>query len=189
VIMEDHPADPVEDDSQGLLVPDRSVIRYSYVPSPLGQLLLTADGRALTGLYMEGDPCWREPVAAGKQDDSWFLSAAEQLTQYFDGSRRRFELPLAAAGTPFQRKVWAELLTIPHGETVSYGALAARVGNPSASRAVGMANARNPLPILIPCHRVIGADGRLTGYGGGVDRKAWLLAHERDARRRQDRWF
>lgn len=187
--MDDHPADPVEDDSQGLLEPDRSVTRYSYVPSPLGPLLVASDGRALTGLYMEGGRGALHELTGWVRDDRWFTVVAEQLTAYFDGSRQQFELPLAPAGTRFQRRVWAQLLTIPYGETLSYGALAVRIGNARSSRAVGMANAQNPLPILIPCHRVIGGDGRLVGYSAGLERKAWLLEHERHPRRQQHRWF
>jgi O-6-methylguanine DNA methyltransferase len=105
-------------------------------------------------------------------------AAAEQLDQYFAGARRRFDLPLDLPGTPFQQRVWQALSEIPFGETLSYGQLAARIGKPGAARAVGLANNRNPISIIVPCHRVIGADGSLTGYGGGLDRKRWLLAHE-----------
>jgi methylated-DNA-[protein]-cysteine S-methyltransferase len=101
-----------------------------------------------------------------------------QLNEYFNGGRREFDLPLYFEGTTFQRRVWQELTEIPYGETWSYGQLARRIGKPSASRAVGLANGRNPISILVPCHRVIGADGSLTGYGGGLERKRWLLAHE-----------
>ncbi len=101
-----------------------------------------------------------------------------QLSEYFAGSRRTFELPLRLQGTAFQQTVWRRLTEIPYGDTWSYGQLAARIGKPGASRAVGLANGRNPIAILVPCHRVIGADGSLTGYGGGLERKQWLLAHE-----------
>ena len=104
--------------------------------------------------------------------------AVRQLRDYFAGSRREFDLPLRLAGTDFQRRVWGGLTEIRYGETWSYGQLAKRIGNPKASRAVGLANGRNPISILVPCHRVIGADGSLTGYGGGLERKRWLLAHE-----------
>jgi methylated-DNA-[protein]-cysteine S-methyltransferase len=103
---------------------------------------------------------------------------ARQLEEYFAGARRDFDLPMRFAGTDFQRLVWKHLTDIRYGETLSYGELARRIGNPNASRAVGLANGRNPIPILVPCHRVIGADGSLTGYGGGLERKRWLLAHE-----------
>src|ERR1700690_2867719 len=104
--------------------------------------------------------------------------AARQLAEYFAGARRVFDLPLALHGTPFQQRVWRALTEIPYGETWSYGQLAKRIGNPKASRAVGLANGSNPISILVPCHRVIGADGSLTGYGGGMERKQWLLRHE-----------
>ena len=103
---------------------------------------------------------------------------ARQLSAYFDGSLRVFSVPLAFEGTPFQRSVWQALLTIPYGETRTYGEIARQIGNPAAVRAVGAANGRNPISIIVPCHRVIGADGSLTGYGGGVEAKRWLLGHE-----------
>ena len=152
---------------------------FTHIESPIGRLLLTSDGTALTGLYMEPsrkaqstDGCTEDAAAAP-------LSAAiRQLTEYFAGSRREFELPLRMQGTAFQQRVWRQLTEIPYGATWSYGELARRIDNPTASRAVGLANGRNPISILVPCHRVIGADGSLTGYGGGLDRKRWLLAHE-----------
>jgi methylated-DNA-[protein]-cysteine S-methyltransferase len=163
--------------------------QFAVIASPIGALWITADGAALTGLYMDvpeaaqpgavpsgggaPEPGWTEAPAAAP-----LAAAARQLAEYFDGSRRSFDLPLAWRGTPFQESVWRALTAIPYGATVSYGELARRVGNPRASRAVGMANNRNPLSIFVPCHRVIGADGSLTGYGGGIERKRWLLAHE-----------
>jgi methylated-DNA-[protein]-cysteine S-methyltransferase len=152
---------------------------YCYVESPIGRLLLTSDGTALTGLYME-------PSRELRSIDGWVedvtvapLSAAvRQLTEYFAGTRREFDLPLRLQGTTFQTRVWRELTEIPYGQTWSYGELAKRINKPGASRAVGLANGRNPISILVPCHRVIGADGSLTGYGGGLERKRWLLAHE-----------
>jgi methylated-DNA-[protein]-cysteine S-methyltransferase len=152
---------------------------YTYFESPIGRLLLTSDGTALTGLYME-------PSRKAQSTDGWAedvtvtpLSATvRQLTEYFDGIRREFDLPLRMQGTTFQTRVWRELTEIPYGQTWSYGQLAQRIDKPSASRAVGLANGRNPISILVPCHRVIGADGSLTGYGGGIERKRWLLAHE-----------
>jgi len=152
---------------------------FGYFESPIGRLLLTCDGSALTGLYME--PSRKAQSTEGWTEDVTVapLSAAvRQLTEYFAGTRRAFDLPLRLQGTEFQRRVWRELTEIPYGETWSYGELAKRISNPSASRAVGLANGRNPISILVPCHRVIGADGSLTGYGGGLDRKRWLLAHE-----------
>jgi methylated-DNA-[protein]-cysteine S-methyltransferase len=152
---------------------------FSYFDSPLGSLLLTADGTHLTGLFMgaSGKPQstagWLEDATAEP-----LAATRRQLSEYFAGSRRTFELPLRLRGTAFQERVWRELTEIPYGETWSYGQLAARIGKPGASRAVGLANGRNPISILVPCHRVIGADGSLTGYGGGIERKQWLLAHE-----------
>jgi methylated-DNA-[protein]-cysteine S-methyltransferase len=152
---------------------------HATVDSPIGPLLLVTDGRALTGLYLT--PWAGDEIAADSREEPAhpvLAAAADQLDAYFAGEREEFDLPLAPAGTAFQRTVWAELERIPYGDTISYGELARRVGNPNASRAVGLANGRNPLPIVVPCHRVIGADGTLTGYGGGVERKQWLLEHE-----------
>jgi methylated-DNA-[protein]-cysteine S-methyltransferase len=112
------------------------------------------------------------------QDEACFADARLQLTEYFAGARTAFDLALDPVGTPFQRRVWDALRAIPLGETITYGELARRIGRPTCARAVGHANARNPLSIVVPCHRVIGGDGALTGYAGGTDRKAWLLAHE-----------
>ncbi|MDQ4075315.1 MAG: methylated-DNA--[protein]-cysteine S-methyltransferase [Chloroflexota bacterium] len=159
---------------------------YTYVSSPLGLLLLTSDGSALTGLYMN------EHKHGTAISDNWILrddappfpEARTQLEEYFVGTRTQFDLPLAADGTAFQREVWAELETIPYGETISYGELARRVGRPRGAQAVGAANGRNPISIIVPCHRVVGADGALVGYGGGLERKAALLAHE--AKNRSD---
>jgi methylated-DNA-[protein]-cysteine S-methyltransferase len=157
-----------------------SLTRYTYVDSPIGRLLLQSDGTALTGLYMDvpsrppsGMHEWVEDAKARP-----LQTAVRQLEEYFSGRRREFDLPLRSDGTEFQRRVWSALTEIPYGVTWSYGELARRIGNPNASRAVGLANGRNPISILVPCHRVIGADGSLTGYGGGVERKRWLLAHE-----------
>jgi methylated-DNA-[protein]-cysteine S-methyltransferase len=157
---------------------------FSYFASPIGRLLLTSDGTALTGLYME--PSRKAQSTEGWAQDAGIAPLAatlHQLSEYFAGTRREFDLPLRLDGTPFQQRVWRELTEIPYGETWSYGQLAKRIGSPSASRAVGLANGRNPVSILVPCHRVIGADGSLTGYGGGLERKSWLLAHERAASR------
>ena len=149
----------------------------THLDSPIGCLSLYSDGDALTGLYMEK----REPEgdALAGEHVPVLKSAARQLKEYFAGDRRDFDLPVALHGTAFQRKVWEQLREIPCGETLSYGQLAKRIRQPSASRAVGLANGRNPVSIVIPCHRVIGADGSLTGYGGGIERKQWLLEHER----------
>jgi methylated-DNA-[protein]-cysteine S-methyltransferase len=153
---------------------------YTYVDSPIGRLLLQSDGVALTGLHMEGPGCPALDAATwlADADGGPLPLAARQLDEYFAGRRRDFDLPLRLEGTIFQRRVWQVLTEIPYGATWSYGQQAKRMGNPNASRAVGLANGRNPISILVPCHRVIGADGSLTGYGGGVERKRWLLAHE-----------
>jgi methylated-DNA-[protein]-cysteine S-methyltransferase len=153
---------------------------YTYVDSPIGRLLLKSDGECLTGVYMD------VPSKSPREMHGWVQdakanplpAAVRQLNEYFAGTRREFDLPLRLEGTPFQQRVWQSLTEIPYGETWSYGELAKRIGNPNASRAVGLANGSNPIAILVPCHRVIGADGSLTGYGGGLDRKRWLLSHE-----------
>ena len=152
---------------------------YDVMDSPIGQLLLTSNGDALTGLYM--DPHLRGPRPGGgwRRDPTALRNARQQLQAYFGRELFAFDLPLAPAGTEFQRRVWKALCTIPFGQTISYGEQARRVGNGAAARAVGAANGRNPISIIVPCHRVIGADGSLTGYGGGLPRKRWLLEHER----------
>lgn len=149
----------------------------STFDSPLGPLRLVCNDDALLGLYFpEHSPT---PVYIASDGTHPILDDSQrQLTEWFDGRRTRFELPLAISGTPFQQAVWAALGDIEHGHTVTYGALAARLGRPTASRPIGAAVGRNPLSIIIPCHRVVGRDGRLTGYAGGVWRKRWLLAHE-----------
>jgi methylated-DNA-[protein]-cysteine S-methyltransferase len=147
---------------------------YTTIDSPIGEILLTGEGGALTRLYMspfEIDPAW-------DHDPDALAEPARQLAEYFAGERTEFELELAPAGTAFQQRVWALLLEIPYGETTTYGALADELGNPRTVRAVGLANGRNPISIVVPCHRVIGADGSLVGYGGGLERKRALLAHE-----------
>lgn len=147
---------------------------FTIHESPVGPLLLTTDGTGLTGLHFpphDVDSSW-------DHDDAAFTDVIGQLDEYFAGSRTEFDIPLHPTGTPFQLKVWEQLRAIPYGETISYGALARRVSSPNASRAVGLANGRNPIAIIIPCHRVIGADGSLTGYGGGLDRKRFLLGLE-----------
>lgn len=150
---------------------------YTLLPSPVGPLVITSNGKAITGLYT---PEHRRHAEAqqGIQETAPFHEAARQLAAYFAGERKNFDLPLQPEGTPFQQRVWRLLQQIPHGQTRSYGQLAASMGAPSASRAVGMANGRNPISIIIPCHRVIGAGGKLTGYAGGLATKQWLLKHE-----------
>jgi methylated-DNA-[protein]-cysteine S-methyltransferase len=158
------------------------VITTTTMESPVGTLTLTAvDGR-LTGLHMDGQRHAPTSSEDWERDDDGLAAVVDQLEAYFAGSRETFDVPLDLHGTDFQRRVWAGLLEIPYGETMSYGELARRVARPGASRAVGLANGRNPVAIIVPCHRVIGADGTLTGYGGGLDRKVWLLDHERSGR-------
>ncbi len=147
--------------------------------SPLGPLTVTTDERTLLAILMHSEDRQPDELAASTEMPQVLLAASRQLQEYFEGRRRSFSLPIAATGTAFQQRVWKALLDIPFGETESYGALAARIGRPGAARAVGAANSRNPLAIAVPCHRVIGADGTLTGYAGGEERKRWLLDHER----------
>jgi len=151
---------------------------YSYVDSPVGRLFVQGDGRFVTGLYLPQHKHWQGPDEAAEEFDAPFEAIREQLAEYFAGRRQDFDVPLKPAGTPFQLRVWQQLIRIPFGETISYGELAQRIGQPAASRAVGHANGRNPISILVPCHRVIGASGKLTGYGGGVSKKQWLLKLE-----------
>ncbi|MCX5269990.1 methylated-DNA--[protein]-cysteine S-methyltransferase [Streptomyces sp. NBC_00199] len=151
------------------------------IDSPYGPLTLVADDGVLCGLYMT-DQRHRPPEEDfGSRDDTRFGAAEEQLTAYFAGELTEFTLELRLHGTPFQRSVWAALRAIPYGETRSYGELAEALGSPGASRAVGLANGRNPVGIIVPCHRVIGAGGGLTGYGGGLHRKRRLLEFESGA--------
>jgi methylated-DNA-[protein]-cysteine S-methyltransferase len=145
--------------------------------TPIGDMLLLGDAAGLRGLYLP-DPRHGPAVAGAPGEAPVFAAAREQLDAYFAGELEAFDLPLAPEGTDFQRRVWAELERIPFGETISYSTLADRLGNPRAVRAVGLANGRNPISIVVPCHRVIGADGTLVGYGGGLENKRWLLEHE-----------
>ncbi|HZQ30876.1 MAG TPA: methylated-DNA--[protein]-cysteine S-methyltransferase [Mycobacterium sp.] len=155
-----------------------STTRFRVVDSPVGPLTLAGRGGTLTHLRMEDQT--HEPDRAGwERDDNAFPDAVEQLAAYFAGERTDFDLDLQLAGTEFQRRVWAALQTIPYGETRSYGEIAVQIGAPGAFRAVGLANGRNPIGIIVPCHRVIGASGSLTGYGGGLDRKRVLLELEK----------
>jgi methylated-DNA-[protein]-cysteine S-methyltransferase len=150
----------------------------STIESPIGSLTLVARDGLLTNVSMHEQRHVAPPPDDAVTDDAWFKDVAQQLDAYFSGELSTFDLDMDLIGTPFQRSVWAQLCEIPYGETISYGALAQRVGNPNASRAVGLANGRNPIAVIVPCHRVIGADGSLTGYGGGLERKTWLLEHE-----------
>lgn len=156
-------------------------LKCTTITSPIGRLLLVGDERALHGLYMlDGpkpparDPAWTEEAAP-------FAAVTQQLCEYFDGERTDFDVDVQLHGTPFQQQVWQALRDIPYGQTISYGELARRIENPSAVRAVGLANGRNPVSVIVPCHRVIGTNGTLTGYGGGVERKRLLLDLEAEA--------
>ncbi|HRW38951.1 MAG: methylated-DNA--[protein]-cysteine S-methyltransferase [Acidimicrobiales bacterium] len=149
--------------------------RYRVVASPIGDLVLTGDGRALTRCLMTGPDLAPIELGGLAPDDGSLDEAAGQLGEYFAGERRSFDLALSPAGTEFQRRVWAQLRAIPYGTTSTYGEVARAIGATNGFRAVGLANGRNPIAIVVPCHRVIGADGSLTGYAGGVDRKRFLL--------------
>lgn len=156
---------------------------HTVVDSPVGPLHLVATGGLLSGLYLAEQRHRPDASSFGSRDDAPFGRATEQLAAYFAGELTSFDLTLHLEGTAFQRRVWAALCDIPYGETWSYGQLAAHIGSPGASRAVGLANGRNPVAIVVPCHRVVGADGTLTGYGGGLDRKRLLLELERGSDR------
>jgi methylated-DNA-[protein]-cysteine S-methyltransferase len=151
---------------------------YDVLQTPIDRLVVSSDGSAIVGVWMANaepdDRHWADRCGT----DSLLDEARRQLTAYFAGRLRAFDLPLAPNGTDFQRRVWVELTKIPFGTTVSYGELARRLSNAAAVRAVGAANGRNPIPIIVPCHRVIGSNGSLTGFGGGLPRKQWLLRHE-----------
>ncbi|MDH6213331.1 methylated-DNA--[protein]-cysteine S-methyltransferase [Streptomyces pseudovenezuelae] len=152
--------------------------QHTVTPSPYGPLTLVADDGVLCGLYMTEQRHRPPEETFGPRDDTLFGEAEEQLEAYFAGELKEFTLDLKLTGTPFQRSVWDQLNLIPYGETRSYGDLADALGNPGASRAVGLANGKNPIGIIVPCHRVVGTSGGLTGYGGGLDRKQRLLAFE-----------
>jgi methylated-DNA-[protein]-cysteine S-methyltransferase len=156
------------------------VTRSCEISTPVGRLRLAGDERGLRSISFQNRFRPAAPADDSLRREGPFREAIAQLEAYFAGELRRFDLPLAPEGTPFQREVWSALTVIPYGETVSYGELARRLGRPAASRAVGAANGQNPIPIVIPCHRVIGADGSLTGYGGGLERKRALLDLERN---------
>lgn len=153
---------------------------YTFLESPLDPLLLVSDGEFLTGIYMEteAEKLLRHKSDSWHEDATPFMAAIAQLKAYFARELHEFNLPLKPAGTDFQKTVWQALQTIPYGRTVSYGAIAKTIKAPGASRAVGLANNQNPISIVIPCHRVIGSNGEMIGYGGGIHRKQWLLAHE-----------
>ncbi|MDV6344243.1 MULTISPECIES: methylated-DNA--[protein]-cysteine S-methyltransferase [unclassified Nitrosomonas] len=151
---------------------------YTIMESPVDPLLLMSDGEHLTGLYMDVQNYLPSMKENWIYEPTPFAEAISQLKSYFAGELCQFDLPLKASGTAFQETVWQLLTTIPYGETVSYKSIAERIHTPKAVRAVGLANGKNPISIIIPCHRVIGANGKLVGYGGGLHRKQWLLAHE-----------
>ena len=153
-------------------------MRYTYLESPIGRLLLAGDEVALSLIGFPSGKGRVEPESAWKQQDTMFGEAKRQLCEYFSGHRTEFELELTPTGTEFQLSVLDALTDIPFGETRSYQDIAVSIGRPRAVRAVGAANGRNPLPIVIPCHRVVGANGSLTGFGGGLPAKTWLLEHE-----------
>ena len=153
--------------------------------SPIGELLLVGDGATLSGLYMQDGRKPKRIASGWSEAAAPFADVRAQLEEYFAGERTTFDIPLAPEGAPFEREVWRALEEIPYGETVSYGEIARRVGQPTAARAVGTANGRNPIAVIVPCHRVIGADGSLTGYGGGLERKRLLLELERGQGRLQ----
>jgi methylated-DNA-[protein]-cysteine S-methyltransferase len=157
------------------------VTAFTRFASPLGELILTASETALTGVYFPtshrvGGKVFS--VAEMGTGGEVLDLATRQLSEYFAGTRSTFDLPLDATGSAFEHRVWDLLRTIPYGTTTSYGELARRLGDPRLTRAVGAANGKNPIPIIVPCHRVVGANGDLTGFGGGLDRKRWLLEHE-----------
>ncbi|MCP3890681.1 MAG: methylated-DNA--[protein]-cysteine S-methyltransferase [Desulfobulbaceae bacterium] len=149
--------------------------QYCYYPSPIGELLLTGSSGILQEIYF---PCEAENITISTsmtENKTSFSPVRKQLSEYFAGERKTFSIPFSPAGTPFQGRVWMELQKIPYGHTASYGEIAERIGNPKACRAIGMANGKNPIPIIIPCHRIIGKDGSMTGFGGGLKIKKFLL--------------
>ena len=153
-------------------------MKYTTMDSPLGELLLLGDDGVLHGLHMQAG---RHPIriqSSWVRDDEAFADVREQLDEYFAGTRDAFDVKMHMDGTAFQRTVWHELTQIPYGETISYGELARRIGRPDRARAVGTANGQNPIAVIVPCHRVIGANGKLVGYGGGLDNKRRLLELE-----------
>jgi methylated-DNA-[protein]-cysteine S-methyltransferase len=157
------------------------MIYFTTYESPIQTLRLVSDGRSLIGLYMMSEKHALQQQSDWVEDDAIapFPETKQQLNEYFAGTLTEFDLPIQLHGTEFQQKVWEVLKTIPYGITMSYGELAKQLNQPNASRAVGLANGKNPVSIVVPCHRVIGAHGKLTGYGGGIERKHWLLSHER----------
>ncbi len=158
---------------------DLSAVACIAIDTPLGKLFATAEGDVITGLYFEGQKYFPATLPALTAANTVLSNLQQEITEYFAGQRQVFTLPFKPKGTHFQQSVWELLLTIPSGQTLTYGELAARLGKPTATRAVASAIGRNPISIAIPCHRVIGKDGSLTGYAGGIERKAALLRLER----------
>ena len=157
-------------------------IYYTTMESPVGMLRLVAEELGLRTVWFVRGRKEEKPDAEWKEDAAFFVEVIRQLNAYFAGELREFEIPLLMLGTDFQKQVWKALLTIPYGETMSYGELAKKIGEPKAVRAVGAANGQNPIPIIVPCHRVIGSDGSLTGFGGGLENKKKLLELEKGQR-------
>ncbi|MFQ3282394.1 MAG: methylated-DNA-[protein]-cysteine S-methyltransferase [Reinekea sp.] len=151
---------------------------HCFMESPIGKITLLANEKGLFGVWFETHTTLAEDLGTYSNEHPILKDTMAQLTEYFSGQRHVFDLPLAATGTPFQQSVWQELREIPFGKSASYLELAKSIHNPKAVRAVGAANGKNPISIIVPCHRVIGATGKLTGYAGGLDRKMWLLKHE-----------
>lgn len=151
---------------------------HTFIDSPIGTLTLVREDAGLTGVYMPEHKPAPDEARFGGRDDRAFGDAVQQFGEYWAGERASFDLPMAPVGTDFQLRVWDALVSIPFGETRTYGWIAEQIRQPTAVRAVGLANSRNPLSIIVPCHRVVGANGALTGYAGGIDRKRFLLEHE-----------
>jgi methylated-DNA-[protein]-cysteine S-methyltransferase len=173
------PARPILASWSGMTLLGAETPTYTTtLDSPIGPLALTSRDGFITGLYMQDQNHAPAGTDGWLADPSPFEQAREQVLAYFSGELTQFDLPLRLDGTAFQRRVWEGLGAIPYGQTISYGELARRIGNPKACRAVGLASGRNPVAVIVPCHRLIGADGTLTGFGGGLDRKRWLLEHE-----------
>jgi methylated-DNA-[protein]-cysteine S-methyltransferase len=158
-------------------------LAYTYVETPIGSLLVAGDDHSVHLISFPEGGRSRKPEPNWREEHGAFVNAIEEIRAYFAGEISRFSINLTMTGTEFQKSVWRALMTIPFGQTASYGEIAKRIGLPSASRAVGAANGANPLPIVVPCHRVIGANGSLTGFGGGLPVKQFLLDHERGVKR------
>lgn len=156
------------------MIKSKEQIFVGYFLSPIGNLTITSNGFSITSILFPD----KESIKITENSDRIILKCITQFSEYFEGKRVVFDLPLLPQGTEFQNRVWSEVLSIPFGETSTYGLISKQLGDSNLSRAVGMANGANPIPIIIPCHRVIGNNGRLTGYAGGLDRKKWLLNHE-----------